>query len=327
MKLSPNFVSYGLLCLPGVIAWGELGHNTTGYLASYFVSPSTEAHLKNLLNNQNEDYLANVATWADLFRKRPEGRFTRNFHFIDAHDDPSNQVCEVDYIRDCKAGGCIISALANYTERARDKSLCESQRQQAVKLLVHFIGDLHQPLHNEDVGKGGTQIQVLWRRAGKDLHEVWDSSIPEKMTKPLRTGSNEIAFQWAKELAREINDGKFAAKKQKWLEKFDPTDPIGTAMAWSNEANDYVCTHGEIPQFLSWTIPPAYVISNAVFPPGLDPKNIEGKNLTDNGYYDKAAPIVEEQVARAGFRMAAWLDGIFDSVRAKNGVNKAVDEL
>jgi hypothetical protein len=205
------------------------------------------------LGNDNDDYLGKVAIWADKFKKTKEGSFSRNFHFIDAHDDPDHDQCQVDYARDCKAGGCIISALANYTERARDRFLLLKENQIAVKMLVHFIGDLHQPLHNEDVGRGGTQIHVVWGGAHKDLHSVWDTAIPEKMTKHLHTGSDKskVAFLWAQELAGHINNGKFTAKKQNWLKNFDPTNPNGTAMAWSNQVNDLVCTHGETPELLS----------------------------------------------------------------------------
>lgn len=53
------------------------------------------------------------------------------------------------------------------------------------------------------------------------------------------------AIRWADELAREISSGKYAADKEGWLENFDPRSLNVTAMAWSNEANHYVCTHGE----------------------------------------------------------------------------------
>ncbi|KAL7941122.1 putative nuclease S1 precursor [Trichoderma barbatum] len=293
MKFSLESVVLGLVSLPGVVAWGDIGHETTAYLASYFVSDSTAAYFKGLLENDNDDYLARIAMFADKYRKTAEGSFTKNWHFIDAHDDPQAEDCNVNYDRDCKEGGCVISALTNYTQQALDRELPEARRQLAVKLLVHFIGDLHQPLHNEDVGQGGTQIQVKWENKRDDLHAVWDSFIPEKVAEHLRKRQNNLPLVWAKKLEEEISNGKYASEKNSWLDNFDLSDPKKTAMDWSIEANKLVCSH--------------------VFPKDYNPTQIKGKELSDK-YYDQARPIVELQVARAGFRMAAWLDEIANNI-------------
>src|SRR5688572_1490621 len=110
-----NSITHDLM-LPG------LGHITTAFVASHFVSNSTELYLKDLLQNDEADYLAGVATWADSIRYTHWGRFTKNFHFIDAHDNPPHS-CDVDFERDCKESGCVISALANYTTQSLDLTL------------------------------------------------------------------------------------------------------------------------------------------------------------------------------------------------------------
>ncbi|KAG8415571.1 hypothetical protein J3458_009408 [Metarhizium acridum] len=102
-----------------------------------------------------------------------------------------------------------------------------------------------------------------------------------------------LAEKWANQLAGEINDGKFAAEKGAWTKDLNFTDAIGTAMAWSREANAFVCTH--------------------VLPEG--PEAIVGQELGGD-YFNKAGPVIERQVARAGFRMAAWLDNIADGFDA-----------
>lgn len=222
-----------------------MGHNTTAYLAEYFVSNSTAAFFQELLRNNNDDYLGKIAMFGDDYRNTAEGHFTKEFHFIDAHDDPYKSSCNVDYARDCKETGCVISALANYTQQVLDHSLDASRRALAAKLVVHYIGDLHQPLHNEDVAQGGTNIRVKWESEGRSLHQVWDTSIPEKLTTALHARSDQAAVRWAKQLAFEIIRGKFSACKYGWLKDFDMNDTNGTAMAWSREANALVCSHGE----------------------------------------------------------------------------------
>ena len=119
------------------------------------------------------------------------------------------------------------------------------RRAEAAKFIIHFVGDLHQPLHNEDVARGGNDICVKWDTRKSDLHHVWDSSIAEKWIGGLRGKPDHLAQKWANQLAIEITDGKFTADKETWLKDFDLNRPNGTAMAWSREANALVCTHGE----------------------------------------------------------------------------------
>lgn len=290
MKISIELVVLGLVSLPGAIGWGQLGHYTTAYLASYFVSNSTEAYLKELLGNNDDNYLAGISTFADDFAHRDEGKFTGGWHFIDAHDHPEHEDCNVDYKRDCKKDGCVISALVNMTELALNSQKSEEDRQFAVKMLVHFIGDLHQPLHNEDIKQGGTKLMVQWQGNDRALHKVWDTLIPEKFTEHLHSRQNHRALEWAQELAGEISNGKFAAERDSWLKDFDPSDSFKTVMTWSNEANDHVCDN--------------------VFIDNYEPSQIEGKELSKKDYYNQASSIVEKQIARAGYRMAAWLDEI-----------------
>ncbi|KAH0437997.1 S1/P1 Nuclease [Colletotrichum camelliae] len=283
MKLSSTVALLGA-SLPGAVAWGSLGHITTAYIASHFVANTTEAFFQDLLRNDTEHYLAGVATWADTIRYTRWGHFTGPFHFIDAHDSPPDY-CGIDFERDCKAEGCVVTALANYTTRSLDTKLSGWERNQAARFVVHFIGDIHQPLHNEDVARGGNGIHVKWYGTDFNLHHVWDSSIAEKLIGGARRRPYDNAKRWADELADEIKTGKFAAQKAGWLKTLDFNDVKATALAWAGEGNAFVCTH--------------------VFPEG--PRAIAGQELGGD-YFQKAAPVIELQVAKAGVRMAAWLD-------------------
>ncbi|KAK7420687.1 hypothetical protein QQX98_002682 [Neonectria punicea] len=294
--LSASALAMGAIGLPGAAAWGSLGHITTAYLASRFVANTTEAFFQELLGSQEPDYLALIAPWADSIRYTDWGRYTKNFHFIDAHDDPPTD-CSVDYERDCKDGGCVISALANYTKQSLDPELPTWQRNQAAKFVVHFIGDMHQPLHNENTALGGNRIYVLFDGHRYNLHHVWDSSIMEKWLGGLHGAPLTIAEKWSSQLAIAITDGKFADEKESWLKDLDLDDPINSALSWSRETNSLVCSH--------------------VFPEG--PAAIVGQELGGE-YTEKAGPVIEKQVARAGYRMAAWLDRIVDTYQANNQV-------
>ena len=222
------------------------GHITIAYIASDFVSSQTATHLQSLLKNDSQDYLAGVATWADSIRYTKWGSFTKNFHFIDAKDDPPNW-CGVDYDRDCKASGCVVSALANYTTQLLNASdLPAWERAQAAKFVVHFVGDIHQPLHDENVARGGNGIHVLFDGVELNLHHVWDSSIAEKLVGGVKRRPYGEARRWADELGREIKEGKFKNAREDWLAGTDLEDMKGTALRWANEGNAFVCSTGEL---------------------------------------------------------------------------------
>ncbi|KAI1125626.1 putative nuclease S1 precursor [Nemania abortiva] len=284
MRLDPRALLLGVSVLPGAIAWGSLGHITIAYIASNFVQEDTTAYFQKVLGNDTVHYLAGVATWADSIRYTKWGRFSKNFHFIDAKDDPP-AYCGVDFARDCKADGCVVSSLQNYTSQLLDPKLWAWRRNQAAKFVIHFVGDIHQPLHVENVAQGGNGIHVNWEGHEFNLHHVWDSSIAEKMLGGNRRKIYDNAFRWATDLTTEIESGKYLAARTSWVTGLLLDDPIATSMVWANESNAYVCSH--------------------VFPEG--PAAIAGQELAGE-YFEKAAPVIELQVAKAGYRLAAWLD-------------------
>ncbi|OAA72174.1 nuclease PA3 [Cordyceps fumosorosea ARSEF 2679] len=298
-------VTCGLLSLPAVTAWGSLGHITTAYIASNFIANSTEVYLKELLQRTDDDYLASIASWADSIRYTKWGRFTSTFHFIDAHDQPPH-ACNVDLERDCKQTGCVVSSLTNYTTQAYDRALPAWRRAQAAKFVVHFVGDLHQPLHNEDVARGGNGIYVRWAGAERNLHFVWDTAILERWLGGSGRGKRAYVLgrRWAEQLTAEIETGRWAEERDSWVKGIDMADTNGTALAWSREANAIVCSH--------------------VLPQG--PQAIHDQELSGQ-YYEDAAPILEKQVALAGYRMAALLDKIADEYNAQREDATSAAEL
>ncbi|CAJ2504367.1 Uu.00g117610.m01.CDS01 [Anthostomella pinea] len=300
MRLDYGVLALGATFLPGAVAWGSLGHITVAYIASHFVKDTTMTYFQELLRNDTEHYLAGVATWADSIRYTRWGRFSKDFHFIDAKDAPPSY-CGVDFDRDCKADGCVVSAMANYTAQLLDAGLWPWRRNQAAKFVVHFVGDIHQPLHAENVAQGGNAIHVKWDSSELNLHHVWDSSIAEKMLGGNRRKPYDAAFKWAANLTEAIKSGKYQASSKSWAEGMILDNPIATSMVWANESNSYICTH--------------------VLPEG--PEAIVGEELGGE-YFEKAAPVIELQVAKAGYRLAAWLDLIADRL---SGTTLPVGEL
>ncbi|KAH8596107.1 phospholipase C/P1 nuclease domain-containing protein [Bisporella sp. PMI_857] len=290
MKLGKlNFLA-SLSVLPQAFAWGTLGHTTVAYIASNLVSPPTKTYFQALLLNTTDSYLANVATWADSFRYTQAGRFSAPLHFIDANDSPPEK-CSVQYVRDCGEKGCIVGAVANYTRQLLNPDLAFGSRNMAAKFIIHFLGDIHQPLHSENLARGGNSIDVTFDKQTTNLHHVWDSNIPEKLV-----GGYSLAHAslWAANLTAAIQNGAYSAIKEGWLEGMNIQDPASSALAWATETNLVVCS--------------------TVLRGGVE--KLKGKDLGGE-YYAEAVPVVQLQVARAGYRLAAWLDLIAEGLKTE----------
>lgn len=169
----------------------------------------------------------------------------------------------------------------------------------ALKFIIHFLGDIHQPLHTEDLLRGGNQIHVMWGKQHTNLHHVWDSSIAEK-----HQGGSAVrhAVGWADDLHSEIEDGKYAKKRERWGACVDPAKAEECALIWATESNKWMC---------DYVLPATY------------PAGFEGQELSGD-YFHGAVPIVDELVAKAGWRLAGYLNmivtgetGLEDAERAK----------
>lgn len=272
-----------LVAFPLTDAWGSLGHTTVAYIAQNFLSGTTAKFAQQILNDTSPAFLAHVATWADSYRSEQDGHFSSAYHFIDALDNPPKS-CNVVYERDCPEEGCIVSAIANYSARALTGSVGLIEQQKALKWIIHFLGDIHQPLHVENLALGGNQINVTFNDIKTNLHAIWDTQIPQKAAGIF---SQATASAWAQNLTAEIEHGQYQEEAKKWLDGLQFNQPIDSAMIWANDANSYVCT--------------------TVMPNG--PDTVLGQELS-GVYYETAIPVVRKQIAKAGYRLAAWLDAV-----------------
>jgi hypothetical protein len=168
----------GLLVLviysrPG-FAWGPEGHRLVAGMAQQMLTPEAAARVQAAL--APGETIASLASWADEVRKsRPE---TETWHFIDIPIDSSG----LDMPRDCPAQGCVLSKISEFRSQWREPHLSSSARREALLFLVHFVGDMHQPLHcanNHD--RGGNDVTVKVGSASMNLHHLWDSALLDRM--------------------------------------------------------------------------------------------------------------------------------------------------
>lgn len=159
-------------------AWGPMGHRLIAELAERQLDPAAIAEVHRLLGESGTSTLADVANWADDVREDPSGgelsRLTKRMHFVNFADSR----CRFESARICAGGQCAVAAIESYGGVLGDQSKSDHERAQALRFLVHFVGDIHQPLHaSYRPDRGGNLFQVRYHGDGTNLHAIWDSRV------------------------------------------------------------------------------------------------------------------------------------------------------
>ncbi len=166
-----------LLCaaLPA-LAWGPEGHDLVARIAEAQLTPAAQARVAGILGPGST--IVSVSSWADQIRRhRPE---TAPWHYVDIPIDKPG----LDMARDCPNGNCVIGAIAAMRAKLRDPAVAPEQRREALMFIIHFIGDVHQPLHSSDNGdKGGNEVHIVFHGKPGNLHGLWDSGLLSRMGK------------------------------------------------------------------------------------------------------------------------------------------------
>lgn len=152
-------------------AWAAFGHRLVALLAQEQLSDSTRTEVDLLLAQQSGADLGTIAAWPDEIRQRPGYERTGPFHYVNIKDAG----CKYVATRDCPDGVCIVAALPRYLQTLGDRSQPSLLRLEALKFVVHLVGDVHQPLHaaNRD-DRGGNEFQINLNGEATNLHAVWD---------------------------------------------------------------------------------------------------------------------------------------------------------
>ena len=266
-----------LATIPPARAWSALGHRLVGAIAERHLSPAAEAGVRELLAGEPDPSLSGVAYWADALRNEDPPRFkaTSRWHYINAQGGG----CGFDEVRDCPGGDCVVAQIERQRAILADRTLPREARRDALKFLVHLVGDAHQPMHagdRTDAGGNGYQISLATALEpeayarnkyvdgvmGTNLHSVWDYYIlgARGLSLPQYTQALD-ALPWP------------------------PADesPRFAPMGWAKES----CRLIEARQ---------------LYP--------EGHKL-DDAYLDAMRPLAEQRIRQAAWRLASLLDDAF----------------
>jgi hypothetical protein len=167
-----------------VLAWGTEGHQVIAMIAQGELTSKAKATVDRLLTSEPGQTLASISTWADEHRS-PQ---TASWHYVNF---PRGQ-CAYDPNRDCPDGHCVVGAIKKQLE-ALGSEASDGKKLTALKYVVHFVGDVHQPLHAGFLDdKGGNKYQLQAFLKGSNLHAVWDSGLIKNLDESAEALASRI---------------------------------------------------------------------------------------------------------------------------------------
>lgn len=297
---------------PAARSWGCKGHQTVTLIAEKHLTSEARQMVEKLLRenpmdpklkrycgNATADLMVDASTWPDDVRNE---RHNGPWHYIDIPRGKRKGALE-EY---CGADGCVTRAIEEQRAILKDKSGDPVKHAEAIRYLIHFVGDMHQPLHVINNGdKGGNCVPVKYLHHeplpdpghperedySPNLHQIWDTEIIER--------DMEISnpHRYADEL-----DEKFHAESASW-------EAAGIHVEnWAWEV--YQQAETEVYDAFSVKIS----VEPDVKPKGCSDNNHIGKRLlekhltADEAYQSRAAKAAEKGIAQAGVRLAMILN-------------------
>jgi S1/P1 Nuclease len=243
-----------LLPTPQAKAWGNEGHHIIADIAWDHLTAATRENLQQFLEGGD---LASISTWADEIRPgRPE---TAPWHYVNIAPDSGGYDP-----KDCPNDNCVVAQIHKFAQILGDPSQPFAARSEALKFLVHFVGDLSQPLHATAEARGGNDVPVTAFGAAQcgnrpcNLHSVWDNELI------AHSGLGE--HRYVKQLEKMITANDLQASSD---------DPV----EWANDSLQLAKQ--------AWVQPQSDI---------------------DEAYYHRERPVVDQQLALAGLRLAQLLN-------------------
>jgi hypothetical protein len=269
-----------LAAAPLAFAWGPQGHRTIGAIADRLLTPEVRAQVLQILADDRDKFgnpsgrttLESVSVWADEVRGSPKDRPA--WHYDDI------PICGAqDKPRYCPDGQCNSEQLKRLTAVLGDRHAAAGERDEALKWIVHLLGDIHQPLHAADnADLGGNRVAValegVHTRGRDTLHKAWDNDLVQLV---LHARDHQRPPPDIEPLSSE------AARLEREVSQ-------GTPDGWARESNNLarnVAYH--YPGFACNSVPAGIVVLDA-------------------GYLDDAELVVRERLLLAGARLATLLD-------------------
>jgi hypothetical protein len=271
-------------------AWGNEGHEIVAIIAADNLTPAAREHVAKILGVSADVSSIEKAMAAASIRPdtqfREKDRSTAPWHFID--------VCLQDQRSDiparCPGGNCVTARIDDYARRLKEANYDKWGADGDLAFLIHFVGDVHQPLHaTTDADRGGNCIPVDSHPRAKNLHAAWDTAVVYHLQDSMSSRTPDATAQKLEQTYARDKDA-------------DSWNPGSTNdIAWESSQ----IARSQIYGALNIPVEPCQPeVDSCTAAP-------QGTVDLDSSYMDRASKLAGQQLAKAGFRLASLLNQIW----------------
>ena len=157
--------------LQTALGWGQKGHDVTAYIAECNLTPEAAQEIDRVLDGHSPVYYAN---WLDSASHTPEYAYTRTWHYANIDEGYTYDTMPKE------PAGDVVAAVNDLVAELKSKELSAEKEAEALKMLIHLVGDMHCPMHLGRLSDlGGNRRPVRFFNRETNLHSVWDTNLPE----------------------------------------------------------------------------------------------------------------------------------------------------
>jgi S1/P1 Nuclease len=174
--------------------WGQTGHRAMGLIAERHLTKKAKKALAKILSGES---LSMSSTWMDEIRSDSTYDYANDWHWVTVPDGMTYEQAEKN------PKGDVIATIERIIAELKSKKFTGKEEMERIKMLVHLVGDIHQPLHvGKGPDRGGNNVKVMWFRADSNLHRVWDSDMIDDKGLSYTELANSLGIPHADELAK-----------------------------------------------------------------------------------------------------------------------------
>lgn len=171
-------------------AWGMLGHRVVGQIAESYLTPRAKTEIRKILGTES---LAMASNWMDFIKSDTTLKYLDSWHYINF--DSGLTYNEVKAYLKTDTAVDAYTKLNFIIDQLKNWRTAKAKKLFYLRLLIHIVGDIHQPLHVSAKGTtGGNDVKVQWFGEPSNLHRVWDTHLPEFQQLSYTEFTNAINF-------------------------------------------------------------------------------------------------------------------------------------
>ncbi|HEU4903998.1 MAG TPA: S1/P1 nuclease [Flavisolibacter sp.] len=155
------------------MAWGVLGHRIVGEIADHYLTTKARAEIQKILGTES---MAISSNWADFIKSDSSFNYLNSWHYVNLEKGLSRE--QVLTFLQTDTATDVYTQINFLVKELKNRNLSLEKKRMYLRLLIHFVGDVHQPMHTgrkEDLG--GNRVRVNWFNTPSNLHAVWDEAL------------------------------------------------------------------------------------------------------------------------------------------------------